>query len=82
MSYCGTCGNFFTPDCGHAKNGGICTPAMNPHEAAIANFHAATVSAYAEIEAMKADGRYTEQSFLDVKNKLDEERKAFNALLP
>lgn len=81
MSYCGTCGKFFTPDCPHSKNGGICVPAMNPYDHAIALFNAKQLAIHIELESMKAAGNYTEDSFLSVHKRLEDETKAFAALV-
>jgi hypothetical protein len=50
MSYCGTCGSFYSPECPHRRDGG-CQPAVNPFEQKIVEARAAIVAAEASIMA-------------------------------
>lgn len=51
MSYCGTCGKFYTPDCVRAREG-LCAPAPNPYEERAVNLFALAVVMNAKVAGM------------------------------
>lgn len=57
MSYCGTCGGFYSPECPH-RSGPGCVPAPNPHERHHVLVLAAIALANAKVAGMVADNAY------------------------
>lgn len=61
MSYCGTCGGFYSPECPHrsAGSGGVsCMPCANPHDEKHVAALAAIAVANAEVAGMQATNDY------------------------
>ena len=59
MSYCGTCGCFYWPECPRRPDGG-CHPAPNPHDEKHVAALAAITVAGAELAGMQVSNRYLE----------------------